>query len=324
MPQKIIQIETYGVIRSQEITLSKDVSLIYGFNNCGKTTLLKEINNCFDRQLQRNILSNDKSDLALYIPTNRLMVNRRFTKEYNIPDREILLNYKKDIYEDFALHLNVLRENLFQNKFIRKFILRAVNFMFATDIEEYNTRLSDGIENIINIYLNIIWMLTWDIDYRTEDENKIEKYISERSVYILIDEIEMFLHVKIQDKFIECIKKDFPCCTFIFTTHSPLLLTRYKDISIYELRDGLLELIDTDYYFADLDSIYESLFNVKELPDEAARAINYFNDIILDIEDVNKNKLREYIDMMQRKYPNIAEKYNRYLLKAEMKAEIDK
>lgn len=323
MFQDKIEIETQGIIQSQGIVLAKEVSLIYGYNNCGKTTLLKSINSYFDKRLQRSILDEKESSLSLYLPTNRLVVNQYFAQEYCIPDKEVLLNYKRDIYNDFASHLNVLRKNLFKNGFIQRFVLDAVNNMFDTEIKEYDQRYSDGIENVINIYLNIIWILTWETDYQNAEYARIQKYISERQVYILIDEMEMFLHVKIQDRFIECIKRDFPNCIFVFTTHSPLLLTRYKNIAIYELKDGLLEFIDTDYYFADLDYIYESLFKVKELPDEAAKRINYLSDIILGIEDVEQGRVRECMDFLEQNYSNIAIKYNNYLLKAKIKAEID-
>lgn len=323
MFQNRIEIEQQGIIKSQIFTLSKEISLIYGYNNCGKTTLLKNINNNFDKQLQRSILDEKESFLALYIPTNRLVVNQYFAQEYNIQDKEVLLNYKRDIYGDFASHLNVLRKNLFKNDFVQKFVLDAVNKMFDTEIEEYTQRYSDGIENVINIYLNIIWILTWNIDYRKGDKAQIQEYISKRCAYILIDEIEMFLHVKIQERFIECIKENFPNCIFLFTTHSPLLLTRYKDIAVYELRDGMLQYISGDYYFADLDYIYESLFKVKELPNEVAQRINYLGDVILGIEDIEQNKVRECMNFIEQNYSNIADKYNKCLLKAKMKAEID-
>lgn len=323
MLQERIEIEEQGIIKFQTITISKEVSLIYGYNNCGKTTLLKDINNYFDKQLQRSILEEKESLLSLYLPTNRLVVNPYFAQEYYIPDKEVLLNYKRDIYDDFASHLNVLRKSLFESKLIRKIVLDAVNNMFDTEIKEYTQRYSDGIENIINIYLNIIWILTWDIDYTHIDEEKILKLISERCAYILIDEIEMFLHVKIQDRFIECIKKDFPNCVFIFTTHSPLLLTRYRDMTIYELKSGLLKLIDTNYYFKDLDCVYESLFEVKEWPDEVAKRMNYLINIIMGKEDVDQKAVKECIDFVEQNYANIASKYNNYLLKAQLRAGID-
>ncbi|RKI41114.1 hypothetical protein D7V86_14035 [bacterium D16-51] len=49
----------------------------------------------------------------------------------------------------------------------------------------------------------------------------------------MIDEIEMFLHVNIQSRLISSLKEDFPQCSFILTTHSPLLLTRYRNCLIY-------------------------------------------------------------------------------------------
>ena len=65
MHQDKIEIEAQGVIQAQRIVLAKEVSLIYGYNNCGKTTLLKIINNHFDKQLQRSILDEKEHFLSL-------------------------------------------------------------------------------------------------------------------------------------------------------------------------------------------------------------------------------------------------------------------
>ena len=284
--------------------------------------MLKLINEQFDKRLQRSILDESEAILSLYLPTNRLDVNQYFTKEYYISDKEALLDYKRDIYGDFALHLNVLRANLLENPFICRFVLDAVNRMFDTSIRDHSQKYSDGIENIVNIYLNIIWILTWDVDYKQITGEQLQQLISQRCAYILIDEIEMFLHVKIQDRFIKCIRQDFPECIFVFTTHSPLLLTRYRDIAIYELENGKLEFVESDYYFSDLDCVYESLFAVRELPNDVAVRVNYLGDVAMGIEIPNKEKVRECSNYIEHNYPNIAKKYNNYMVKAEMKAGI--
>lgn len=315
---KEIKIEEKGIIKEQIVSLQDEVSIIYGLNNGGKTTLLKLLNAQMDKAARRSIIEDSEFELSLFLPTNRLVVSNRYTKEYNIDEAEELLNYKTDMYQNFALHLSILRENLLKNKSIHDFVINAVNEMFDTDIEVYENRYSDGIEDIINIYLNIIWILTWNEDYEKLTKENLNELITERSAHVLIDEIEMFLHVKIQDKFIQNIKKDFPKCNFIFTTHSPLLLTRYKDVSVYNLENGYLKDIDFDGYFADLDYVYESLFGVKELPEEVRGIIDYFGEVIMGEKEIDKEKILKDIEFIENTYPNIAKKYNKYILKAEL------
>lgn len=318
---KEVKIEEKGIIKEQVVSLQDDVSIIYGLNNGGKTTLLKQLNAQFDKISRRSIIEDSEFELSLFLPTNRLVVSDRYTKEYSINEEEELLNYKVDMYQDFSLHLNILRENLLKNNSIYNFVINAVNRMFNTHIKIYENRYSDGIEDIINIYLNIIWILTWKEDYENITEEKLEKLISEKRAYVLVDEIEMFLHVNIQDKFVENIKKDFPKCYFIFTTHSPLLLTRYKNVAVYNLENGYLKDINFDGYFADLDYVYESLFGVQELPEEVKTIIDYFGEVIMKEKEIDKEKILSGVEFIETTYPNIAKKYNKYLWKVELLAD---
>ena len=51
-----IQIPETGVIKKQKVEINSDVSIIYGYNNSGKTTLLKALDQIFaNRQMEQFI-----------------------------------------------------------------------------------------------------------------------------------------------------------------------------------------------------------------------------------------------------------------------------
>jgi predicted ATP-binding protein involved in virulence len=64
---------------------------------------------------------------------------------------------------------------------------------------------------------------------------------------IIIDEAELHMHPKWQRSLIERLNNTFPNCQFIYTTHSPLLISDFKDVLCYSLFDG--ELIPVDQMF---------------------------------------------------------------------------
>ncbi|MDE6364410.1 MAG: hypothetical protein K2O40_06350 [Lachnospiraceae bacterium] len=72
-----IQIPETGVIKKQKVAIDSDVSIIYGYNNSGKTTLLKALDQVFaNRQMEKFILGLS-GEQAIYIPTNRIIVSDR-------------------------------------------------------------------------------------------------------------------------------------------------------------------------------------------------------------------------------------------------------
>ena len=76
-----IQIPETGVIKKQKVEINSDVSIIYGYNNSGKTTLLKALDQIFaNRQMEQFILG-QSGDPAVYIPTNRIIVSEYSTEQ---------------------------------------------------------------------------------------------------------------------------------------------------------------------------------------------------------------------------------------------------
>lgn len=312
----LIQIPETGIIKKQAFDLSHDVSIIYGYNNSGKTTILKALDHVFRNRLLEQFILSKAGELAIYIPTNRVIVSENSTDELQLKDYEELIHYQQDSYKDYSLHLKRLRDQLLANKAIRDFIHCAIQMIFGMNITEGN-RHSDGIENIINIYLNVVWAMVWDTDIPCLTSERFYGLLSQKKAYVMIDEIEMFLHVNIQSKLINRMKKDFANCSFILTTHSPLLLTRYKQCTIYNIENGRLNLIDDDMYYEDLDNIYEELFHVGELPTELKEGINYLGSAVLKDKEINPERINAIIEMLKKEYPNLYRRYIKVITKAQ-------
>jgi len=61
---------------------------------------------------------------------------------------------------------------------------------------------------------------------------------------IIIDEAELHMHPKWQRSLVERLNNTFPNCQFIYTTHSPLLISDFRDVYCLSLSNGELEELD--------------------------------------------------------------------------------
>lgn len=64
---------------------------------------------------------------------------------------------------------------------------------------------------------------------------------------ILIDEIDLHLHPKWQRTVVGNLKKTFPNCQFVLTTHSPIVISESPDLLCYALNDGELHKVNNLY-----------------------------------------------------------------------------
>ena len=322
----IFEIEENDVIQKQNIEITETMIGIYGYNNSGKTTILKELDKIIDRKNMGCIVNESEYIRALFIPTNRVIVRDAYTSDKSINDIEEFLAYKKDSYHEFDLHLRIIREKLFKNYAVKQIIETAVKYMFGENYEfDFAKKQSDGVENIINIYCSIIWLFTWDKDKDLENikYDELCQYLCNTKAIVMIDEIEAFLHVYVQSRMLQKFKEDFAKCSFVFTTHSPLLLSRSYAIRKFQLENGILNEINADLYYKNLDNIYEVYFNVGEFPEEARKIINRLGEYILG-EEYNSDIIIKDLKILKEKYGNIEEKYPGLIAKAEKKLGVER
>ncbi len=88
--------------------------------------------------------------------------------------------------------------------------------------------LSDGFKSIFIIISEIILRLALI-------ECKEEEYFYEKEAIILIDEIDCHIHPKWQKNLIPSLRKLFPNCQFIITTHSPFILETLQEYEIKKI-----------------------------------------------------------------------------------------
>lgn len=311
----LLQIPTTGMIKEQSMKIDREVVIIYGYNNSGKTSFLSVLNQVFYHKLMENFLLKREGELSVYIPTNRLVLSKAQTEDVKLKDLEEFIYYQRDAQDDYNLHLKRIRDSLMANEVICRAVARAVREIFNIEIVRTEGRYSDGIENVINIYLNIIWAMLWDRDLENLTEKEFKELTREKRIYVLIDEIEMFLHVNIQAKLIGSLRKSFQNCCFILTTHSPLLLTRYRQMAVYNIEDGMLYPVECELYYKDLDMVYDELFFVEELPEQIREDINYLGDVIMN-RTGDPKKINALAKRLKEEYSNLFRKYNKIIVKA--------
>jgi AAA15 family ATPase/GTPase len=319
----VFKLKGNDVIKEQDIEVTESLIGIYGYNNSGKTTILKELDKVIDEENIKCIVNDGEYIRSLFIPTNRVIVRQAHTSSIQIKDIEEFLAYKKDSYNEFDLHLRLIRENLLRNNAVRQVVKNAIIYMFGEDYEfDFDRRQSDGVENIINIYCSIIWLFTWDKDIEDIKYDKLKQLLCDTSAVVMIDEIEAFLHVYVQSRMLQKFKEDFSKCSFVFTTHSPLLLSRYYNIRKFQLDNGILNEINADLYYKDLDNIYEVYFNVEEFPKEAGEIINRLGDYICG-EEYNRDVIVRDLEILNEQYANVKAKYPGLVAKAEVKLGVE-
>lgn len=132
---------------------------------------------------------------------------------------------------------------------------------------------------------------------------------------VLIDEIDMHLHPKWQRSIVGNLKKTFPNCQFILTTHSPAVVSDSPDLLIYELNDGevnqvsnlygmdinqvLLEM-DADIINSDVQEQLNNVLNLAQLQqfDEAKTQLIKLEKI-LPIDNLELMKARLLLRKME-------------------------
>jgi len=121
---------------------------------------------------------------------------------------------------------------------------------------------------------------------------------------VLIDEVDMHLHPTWQRSIIERLTSTFPNCQFILTTHSPLVISDYKNVLVYSLDDGEVSQVPSQYG-EDANSV---LLNVMDTHIRNAQTASKLNDLLDLIQQTNDSsslaQAKEALSKLEKELPS--------------------
>lgn len=107
---------------------------------------------------------------------------------------------------------------------------------------------------------------------------------------VIIDEIDVHLHISLQKKILPFLIKSFPEIQFIVSTHSPFVITSTKDTVVYDISSG--EFFEDDLSHYSYEAVIKGLFHVNPQSDHLKTEIQTISTI-LNSDPNNYEKLRE-------------------------------
>lgn len=152
-------------------------------------------------------------------------------------------------------------------------------------------QLSDGEKSVL--------AMTGDLARRLAIANPSLPDPCQASAVVLIDEIEQHLHPSWQRKIIPALRRTFPNCQFIITTHSPQVLSQVHKEDIFVLENFALVPADAYTYGRDTNSILSELMDVTERPEEIKNRLDKCFNLIDDGDLENaKKQLSELSELL--------------------------
>ncbi len=98
---------------------------------------------------------------------------------------------------------------------------------------------------------------------------------------VLIDEVDLHLHPSWQRSLCDRLTETFPCCQFVLTTHSPLVISDCKHVLVYTLTNGELEELPSQYG-QDANTV---LLDAMDTPIRNEKVDTELNDLLDAIQD---------------------------------------
>ena len=153
--------------------------------------------------------------------------------------------------------------------------------------------LSDGYRNTLSLIADIAFRMA------LLNPQCLEQVLEMTEGIVLIDEIDLHLHPKWQQRIISDLEIIFPKVQFIVTTHAPAIIQSVKKENLITLEKGSAHFANHAVYGRDVNSILREIMGVSERPPKVKSLFQTFYNFI-DAGDLNhaKEKLNEIYNVV--------------------------
>ena len=150
---------------------------------------------------------------------------------------------------------------------------------YTRDFEDI-TYAEDGKTMLVNYlsagYQSLLWMLM-EVSFRIALLNPELSDYSQAEGIVLIDEIDMHLHPRWQWKILDALHSSFPKVQFIAATHSPIIISSFKDAKLLSIGENGVEELSGAYAYS-IDDVVEYKQGSFGIPQELRRLKQEFED----------------------------------------------
>ena len=143
-------------------------------------------------------------------------------------------------------------------------------------------------------YQSLLWMLM-EICFRNALLNPGMSDYSKAEGIVLIDEIDMHLHPRWQWKVLDALHSSFPHLQFIAATHSPIIISSFKDAKLLSIGEDGVEELGGAYAYS-IDDVVEYRQGSSGIPQELRQLKNEFEEAF---SERNKEKSQDTLDKMR-------------------------
>lgn len=146
-------------------------------------------------------------------------------------------------------------------------------------------------------YQSLLWMMM-EICFRNALLNPDMSDYSQAEGMVLIDEIDMHLHPRWQWKVLDALHSSFPKLQFIAATHSPIIISSFKDAKLLSIREDGVEELGGAYAYS-IEDVVEYRQGSSGIPQELRRLKDEFEAAF---SERNKERSQAALDQMRERF----------------------
>ena len=289
------------------------------FENIGnkKEENVKELKDLKTKYLQ--CVEERKLPLVLYYGTDRIIrevPQRGHIKEFKVTDavRNCFdnVNYFRDFYDWFKTEEDIELRGLRKNPNYKNPKLNCVRTALDRMIKGYyNLRIELApsrmvMTNLEGIDLQIdqlsggykaVLSVIADIAKRLSMANPDSLNPLEEEAIILIDELDLHLHPKWQKEIVDDLKRTFPNCQFIVSTHSPFIIQSLDAEELFDIKTMQYAKEEGNYQGWSIEAIQEYKMGVEP---KTSIFNQYLEEFSLAMDDENYDKAKSLYEKLKK------------------------